>query len=135
VYARRLFQSACRSSAAAAARGRARQARRGRGRHDVGGRVKVEAAKPGSRSRGGPPPVGADAEKSTLGAKIARVHRDRIDPDGPRLPLAGPESFVVSVEVNPSPASTPGQSRGRGDAEARRVDAVNTADGRAPWRA
>jgi len=96
-----------------------------------GGRVKVEAARPGiAIPEVGRPPSAPMAEKSTLGAKIARVHRDRIDPGGPRLPLAGPESFVVSVEVNPEPGLDPGHSLEAAAMLKRAgVDAVNTADG------
>ena len=41
--------------------------------------------------------------KSPLGAKLRRVYQERIDPLGPRRSELGPESFVVSVEVNPEP--------------------------------
>jgi homocysteine S-methyltransferase len=70
------------------------------------------------------------AEKSPLGAKIARVFRERLDPEGPRLPLRGPESFVVSVEVNPDPGLDPARAL-EAAAMLRRaaVDVVNTADG------
>ncbi len=96
-----------------------------------GGRVKVEAAKTGTAvpevRRLPSVPM---AEKSPLGAKIARVHRDRIDPAGPRLPLTGPESFVVSVEVNPDPGLDPGRGLEAAAMLKRAgVDAVNTADG------
>src|SRR3989441_12202830 len=69
-------------------------------------------------------------EKSTLGAKIARVYRERLAPEGPRLPLRGPESFVVSVEVNPETGLDPARSL-EAAAMLRRagIDAVNTADG------
>ena len=68
--------------------------------------------------------------KSPLGEKLARVQRERIDPRGPRRPPSGPDSFVVSVEVNPDP----GLSTRRPVAAAamlRRagVDVINIADG------
>src|SRR3989442_10010884 len=67
-----------------------------------GGRVKVEesraAASVPEGRRLSPVPMEL---KSPLGAKLARVYRERIDPAGPRLPVRGPGSFVVSVEVNP----------------------------------
>src|SRR2546425_8344513 len=69
-------------------------------------------------------------EKSTLGAKIARVYRERLAPEGPHLPLRGPESFVVSVEVNPETGLDPARSL-EAAAMLRRagIDVVNTADG------
>jgi methionine synthase / methylenetetrahydrofolate reductase (NADH) len=97
----------------------------------AGGRVKVEEAKHGTavpevRRR---PSVPA-AEKSSLGAKIARVYHDRIDPGGPRRPLRGPESFVVSVEVNPEAGLDPGRAlEAAAMLQRAGVDVVNTADG------
>jgi methionine synthase I (cobalamin-dependent)/5,10-methylenetetrahydrofolate reductase len=69
-------------------------------------------------------------EKSSLGAKIRRVWRERLDPAGPRRPALGPESFVVSVEVNPEPGFDLTRPLGAA-AMLRRagVDAVNMADG------
>jgi methionine synthase / methylenetetrahydrofolate reductase (NADH) len=96
-----------------------------------GGRVQVEAAAGGAAvvevRRLESVPID---RKSPLGAKLATVYRDRIDPSGPRLPPRGPESFVVSVEVNPDPGLDPG----RGIAAAAMlkragIDVVNIADG------
>jgi len=68
--------------------------------------------------------------KSALGAKLARVYRDRLDPAGPRRRVTGPEDFVVSVEVNPDPGLSPVKAL---DAAAmlRRAgcDVINIADG------
>jgi homocysteine S-methyltransferase len=95
------------------------------------GRVRVEAAARPAEvpeiRRLDPVPMEA---KSPLGAKLARVQRERLDPDGPRRPCAGPESFVVSVEVNPDPGLDPSRALGA-MAMLRRAgaDAVNTADG------
>jgi homocysteine S-methyltransferase len=68
--------------------------------------------------------------KSALGAKLARVWRERLDPAGPRRHVSGPEDFVVSVEVNPDPGLSPVKAL---DAAAmlRRAgcDVINIADG------
>ena len=96
-----------------------------------GGRVKVEeAAKTASVPEVGRLPPVPMEDKSVLGAKIARVFRERLAPDGPRLPLTGPESFVVSVEVNPETGLDPARSL-EAAAMLRRagIDVVNTADG------
>src|SRR2546425_7180399 len=69
-------------------------------------------------------------EKSTLGAKIARVYRERLAPGGPRSPLRGPESFVVSVEVNPETGLDPARSlQAAAMLQRAGIDVVNTADG------
>ena len=96
-----------------------------------GGRVKVEeAAKTASVPEVGRLPPVPMEDKSVLGAKIVRVFRERLAPDGPRLPLTGPESFVVSVEVNPETGLDPARSL-EAAAMLRRagIDVVNTADG------
>jgi homocysteine S-methyltransferase len=68
------------------------------------------------------------AERTQLAKKIDRVFRERVLP-GLRPPLS-PESFVVSVEVNPPPGLDP-----RSAVEAARmlraggVDVINIADG------
>ena len=96
-----------------------------------GGRVQVEAAEriaavPEIRRL---PPI-AMTDKSPLGAKLARIQHERIDPAGPRRPFSGPESFAVSVEVNPDPGLDPARALAA-VARLKRagVDAVNTADG------
>ena len=68
------------------------------------------------------------AEKTRLGAKIHRVFQERIKSSNP-TPI-GPESFVVSVEVNPPSGLSPHKAidaarmlRDRG------IDAINIADG------
>src|SRR3989442_7081363 len=96
-----------------------------------GGRVKVEeAAKTASVPEVGRLPPVPMEDKSALGAKIARVYRERLAPEGPHLPLRGPESFVVSVEVNPETGLDPARSL-EAAAMLRRagIDVVNTADG------
>ncbi len=68
--------------------------------------------------------------KSPLGAKIARVVRERLEPGGARSAPAAPASFVVSVEVNPDPGL--GIERPlKAAAMLKRagVDVVNIADG------
>jgi methionine synthase / methylenetetrahydrofolate reductase (NADH) len=96
-----------------------------------GGRIRIESppAPDGPAEVRRPPAVAMD-RKSKVGAKLARVHRDRIDPDGPRLAPSGPESFVVSVEVNPEPGIDPSRPL-RAAAMLRRAgcDLVNIADG------
>jgi methionine synthase / methylenetetrahydrofolate reductase (NADH) len=75
------------------------------------------------------PPV-PQAEKSGLAAKVERVWRERIDPQGPRKAVQGPEDFVVSVEVNPHPGL--GTDRAIEGARLLRdhgVDVINIADG------
>jgi homocysteine S-methyltransferase len=95
------------------------------------GRVRVDAAprppEVAEIRRLDPVPMAA---KSPFGAKLARVQRERIDPDGPRRPCSGPESFVISVEVNAEPGLDPSRALAA-MAMLRRagVDAVNTADG------
>ncbi|MCB9830942.1 MAG: bifunctional homocysteine S-methyltransferase/methylenetetrahydrofolate reductase [Planctomycetes bacterium] len=85
----------------------------------------------------GPVPIQGQAieptpteQKSRLAAKIRRVWQERLALDGPRKAIAGPEDFVVSVEVNPHP----GLATDRAVAGARMlrdagVDVVNIADG------
>jgi homocysteine S-methyltransferase len=69
-------------------------------------------------------------DKSPLGAKLRRVWRERLDPGGPRKSLSGPESFVVSVEVNPDPGLDPNKALGAAALLRRAgVDAINIADG------
>jgi homocysteine S-methyltransferase len=96
-----------------------------------GGRIQVQASR---RAEPTPEihrlPATPMQEKSPLGAKLARVYRERIDPSGPRLPLRGPDSFVVSVEVNPEPGLDPGKALGAAAMLKRAgADVVNTADG------
>ena len=96
-----------------------------------GGRVKVEeAAKTASVPEVGRLPPVPMEDKSVLGAKITRVYHERLAPEGPHLPLRGPESFVVSVEVNPETGLDPARSL-EAAAMLRRagIDVVNTADG------
>ena len=96
-----------------------------------GGRVKIEAARatvsvPEVHRQ---PPVPME-RKSPLGAKLQRVYRERLDPAGPRLPVKGPESFVVSVEVNPDPGIDPARALLAAMMLKRAgADVVNTADG------
>lgn len=68
--------------------------------------------------------------KSPLGARLHSVYRERIDPEGPRRPASGPESFVVSVEVNPEPGLNPERAI-QAAAMLRRAgcDVINIADG------
>jgi len=75
------------------------------------------------------PPVPTEA-KSPLGAKLHRVFRERTDPKGPRQPKPGPDSFVVSVEVNPEPGVSPEKAL-QAAAMLRRAgcDVINIADG------
>jgi homocysteine S-methyltransferase len=69
-------------------------------------------------------------ERSPLGAKLRRVWRERLDPAGPRKSLSGPESFVVSVEVNPDPGLDPARALAAAALLRRAgVDAINIADG------
>ncbi len=76
------------------------------------------------------PPSLPTAEKSPLGAKLARVYRERIDPDGPRRALRGPEDFVVSVEVNPEPGLDPSRAlRAAAMLQRAGCDVINIADG------
>jgi homocysteine S-methyltransferase len=132
VYARRLFQSGVGLVGGCCGTGpehirRVADAARMLG----GGRVKVEAAR---RTEAAPEilrlPAAPAEEKSPLGAKLARVFRERIDPAGPRLPLRGPDSFVVSVEVNPEPGLDPGKALAAAAMLKRAgADVINTADG------
>ena len=96
-----------------------------------GGRVAIEPARGAARleTPRRPPSVPAGS-KSPLGAKLERVYHERIDPRGPRRPLGGPDSFVVSVEVNPEPGLDPKKSI-EAAAMLRRAacDVVNIADG------
>src|SRR5882724_2351756 len=96
-----------------------------------GGRVRIEAvpaAGPAAEVRRLPPlPMSG---KSALGAKLARVHHDRIDPRGARRPVAGPGDFVVSVEVNPDPGLDPTRAiEAAGMLRRAGCDVVNIADG------
>jgi homocysteine S-methyltransferase len=69
-------------------------------------------------------------ERSPLGAKLKRVWRERLDPAGPRKSLSGPDSFVVSVEVNPDPGLDPVRALDAAVLLRRAgVDAINIADG------
>ena len=69
-------------------------------------------------------------KKSKLGAKIARVYRERIAADGPRKSVDGPNDFVVSVEVNPHPGlSTEKAVEGARLLKEAGVDVINIADG------
>ena len=69
-------------------------------------------------------------KKSPLGAKIRRVYRERIDPEGPRRPVDGPGSFVVSVEVNPDPGLNPARSLSSAAMLQRAgADVINISDG------
>jgi homocysteine S-methyltransferase len=132
VYAKRLFQSGvalvggCCGTGAPHVEGIAAAAAM-----MSGGRVAVSPAAPPSRTspvrRLEPIPM---ERKSTLGEKLARVYRERLDPAGPRRPAGGPESFVVSVEVNPDPGL--GTEKPLGTAAMLRragVDVINIADG------
>jgi homocysteine S-methyltransferase len=97
----------------------------------AGGRVRIE---PAARTEDGgavlAQPAVPTAEKSPLGAKLQRVYRERIDPRGPRRPVAGPESFVVSVEVNPDPGLDPGRALAAAAMLKRAgCDVINIADG------
>ncbi|MFQ5878232.1 MAG: bifunctional homocysteine S-methyltransferase/methylenetetrahydrofolate reductase [Acidobacteriota bacterium] len=68
--------------------------------------------------------------KSPLGAKLARVQRERLDRSGPRRAAGGPDSFVVSVEVNPEPGlSTDRSLRAAAMLKRAGVDVINIADG------
>jgi homocysteine S-methyltransferase len=70
------------------------------------------------------------AGKSPLGAKLARIQSERLDPGGPRRPFSGPESFAVSVEVNADPGLDPSRALAAAAMlERAGVDAINTADG------
>jgi homocysteine S-methyltransferase len=96
-----------------------------------GGRIKVEpatgaAAASEVRRLPGTP----TEEKSALGEKLARVHRDRIAPGRPRRAPRGPQDFVVSVEVNPEPGlDLTRPLRAASMLERAGVDVVNIADG------
>jgi homocysteine S-methyltransferase len=96
-----------------------------------GGRVEIA---PAGSPRAAPEirplePIPID-RKSPLGAKLARVYRDRIDPAGPRRAVSGPDDFVVSVEVNPSPGLRADRALAAAAMLKRAgVDAVNVADG------
>src|SRR5207249_446577 len=95
-----------------------------------GGRFKVAAtrAEPAAEIRR--QAATSMEEKSELGRKLWRVYRERIDPRGPRQPLTGPESFVVSVEVNPDAGLDPARPL-RAAAMLKRAgaDVINIADG------
>jgi homocysteine S-methyltransferase len=75
------------------------------------------------------PPIPMHA-KSPLGARLATVWRERIDPSGPRRPATGPADFVVSVEVNPEAGLNPDRALAAA-AMLRRAgcDVINIADG------
>ncbi len=97
----------------------------------AGGRVRIEPAARGEeggaiRSQ----PAVPTAEKSPLGAKLQRVYHERLDPRGPRRAIGGPESFVVSVEVNPDPGLDPGRALAAAAMLKRAgCDVINIADG------
>ena len=96
-----------------------------------GGRVKIQEARAAVKMPevARQPPVPMEM-KSPLGAKLARVYRDRIDPAGPRRPVSGPDSFVVSVEVNPDPGLDPARALAAAAMLKRAgADVINTADG------
>ncbi len=96
-----------------------------------GGRVRIEALEGAGPATGVPRlPRLPMSEKSALGAKLARVYQERIEPQGPRRTVAGPGDFVVSVEVNPDPGLDPTRALAAA-AMLRRAgcDVVNTADG------
>ncbi|HEU4401546.1 MAG TPA: bifunctional homocysteine S-methyltransferase/methylenetetrahydrofolate reductase [Candidatus Polarisedimenticolia bacterium] len=95
-----------------------------------GGRVTIAAVPGGAAPEVRRHPVIPMEAKSPLGAKLARVQRERVDATGPRRPLSGPESFVVSVEVNPDPGLDLNRPL-RAAALLKRagVDVINIADG------
>ncbi len=73
------------------------------------------------------PPVPM-AQKSALAAKIVRVYEERVKATNP-VPL-GPDSFVVSVEVNPPSGLDPTRSIDAARMlQAAGVDVINIADG------
>lgn len=132
VYARRLYQSGvalvggcCGTGAEHVSRIAAAAAMMGAGRVSTTPTSSPVISSPVRRL----PPIPL-ARKSPLGEKIDRVVRERFDPKGPRRPAQGPDSFVVSVEVNPDPGL--GVERPlRAAAMLKRagVDVVNIADG------
>src|SRR5438093_7157585 len=73
-----------------------------------GGRVQVEPARGAAAAAEVRrlPSVPME-DKSVLAAKLARVYRERLAPDGPRLPLTGPAPSLVSVAATPQPAPDP----------------------------
>jgi homocysteine S-methyltransferase len=96
-----------------------------------GGKVVISPAASDRTSPGLTPlPPIAMEMKSPLGGKIARIHRERIDPAGPRNAARTPHDFVVSVEVNPSPGLKPDRALAAAAMLKRAgVDVVNVADG------
>jgi homocysteine S-methyltransferase len=132
VYARRLFQSGVRLVGGCCGTGpehirtvvdAARMLR--------GGRVAAAPSHPATApiAIGRQAPVPAE-QKSPLGARLAAIWRDRIDPSGPRRPLRGPADFAVSVEVNPDAGLDPGRALAAAAMLKRAgCDVINIADG------
>jgi len=105
VYARRLFQSGVQLVGGCCGTG-PEHIRRvvDAAAMQSGGRVKVEAAAASAKAAAvGRGPTTPMELKSPLGEKVARVFRDRLASGTARRVPAGPEEFVVSVEVNPEP--------------------------------
>ena len=96
-----------------------------------GGRIEAVASPdPAPAAAERRPPSVPLASKSPLAAKLERIRSERLDPDGPRRPVSGPASFLVSVEVNPEPGlSTERPLRAAAMLKRAGVDAINIADG------
>jgi len=96
-----------------------------------GGRIVTAPARPAAAPVAlGRQPSTPPEQKSPLGARLAAIWRDRIDPAGPRRPLGGPADFAVSVEVNPEAGLNPARAL-EAAAMLKRAgcDVINIADG------
>ena len=132
VYARRMFQAGVRLVGGCC----------GTGPEHVRRIVDAAAMQGGGRSTAEPrvraaeraeirglPPVPAE-ERSPFAAKLFRAYRQRIDPRGPRKPGVSPDTFAVSVEVNPDPGLDPSRAvHAAGVLKRAGIDVINIADG------
>lgn len=94
-------------------------------------RLEVESTRrgPATITVEGVTPV-ATAEKSQLASKVMRVWKDRLGEGSRSCAPSGPNDFVVSVEVNPSPGlSTRKPMKAARMLKNAGVDVINIADG------
>ncbi len=133
VYAKRFFKAGVRLVGGccgtnpehiAAVRGACAMARGAEDKRPTTGEFRIQTLEePGLE----PLPV---AERSPFARKVRRVWAERLDPNGPRRAVKGPDGFVVSVEVNPHPGLTTHRAvEGARLLRDAGVDIVNIADG------